>query len=160
MATGYSQAVAIKAELIKAFTNEQHPGGKLSSVLAIGPTSYPESGVFPYVGVDIVKMKEAFIANHKIRLTIDFAISVSVRSTTLLQDAYKVRDALLDDGAGNGLQPILHNNMYLLLNGLIEKSEIGDIILLSNIDGDKGAAQTQFFADAVIMYSVNQTITV
>lgn len=160
MATPYSQATAIKAALINTFTTNQGPSGKLAPVLSIGPTSFPESGVYPYCGLDIIQMNEAFVANHKIRLTIDFGISISVKTNTLLQDAYTIRDSIIDDGEGNGVQPILRSLMYTLLDGLIEKCEIGKTIFINNVEDDKSAAPTVFYADAVILFTVNQTINV
>jgi len=160
MATPYSQATAIKAALINTFTTSQGVSGVLAPVLSVGPTSFPESGTYPYVGVDIVRMNEDFVGNHKVRLTIDFGISISVKSTTLLQDAYTVRDSIIDDGNGNGVQPLLRSIMTSLLGGLIEKAEIGQTILLNNVEDDKTSPPTVFYADAVITYTVCQTINV
>ena len=158
--SSYSQAIAIKTEIINEFVAQMGTGGKLSTVKAIGPTAFPESGVYPYVGVELIKSTEEFVANHKIRANFTFAISISVKSTTLLQDAYTARDAIIDDGTGNGVQPLLRSAMYGLFAGLVEKSEIGSTILLSNVEGDKSGALTNFFADAVIMLETYQTLTV
>ena len=158
--TPYAQTTLIKQAIINAFAAQQGASGKLASVLAIGPTAFPEANAYPYIGVDIVKTKEEFIGNHHMRISIDFGISCSVKSITLLQDAYTQRDVILDDGNGNGYQPILRNMMYTLLGGLITKCEIGDTIFLSNVSQDKLAAPTEFYADAVTMFHVWQTINI
>ena len=162
---GYSQALAIKEAIITVFTASQGASGTLYAVKAVGPTGYNETGVSPYVGVELIKTSESFGASHQIKIKMSFGISVSVTSTTLLQDAYKARDLIIDDGNGNGIQPLLRNSIYTLLvdtNGdpLIEKCEITDTILLSNVSESKASAPTVFYADALIVFECYQGITI
>ncbi len=156
----HSFAVQIKQALISLLTTNLGPSGMLSTVKAVGATSYSEVGVYPYVGVDIIKTTEKFVANHRVRITLDIGISISCRSTTLLIDAYNQRDSILDDGIGNGIQPILRQQMYLFLNGLIQKCEITDTIYLSNVSENKSSAPVEFFADALVIWNVSQIILV
>ena len=156
----YAQTVLIKQAVLNALVAQQAPGGKLASVQSIGPTAFPESNTYPYIGCDIIKTKEEFIGNHHMRICIDFGITCSVKTITLLADAYAIRDTLLDDGNGNGFLPVLRNMMYTLLGGLITKAEIGETIFLSNVSQDRSAAPTEFYADVVVMFKVWQNINV
>lgn len=162
----YSQVVKIKAALIDVFTTNQGPSGMLSTVKSIGGTSYCETGVFPYIGVDIIQTKPEFVSIHKLRTSVEFGISISVRSTTLLIDAYNARDIIIDDGNGNGVMQVLREQYSQLLsstNGgipLIEKCDIGQTIFLSNVSENKSSPMTEFFADAVIVFTVYSTVNI
>lgn len=157
----FAQTVLIQQALIDAFTATQSPSGALSSVAAIGETTFNETGLYPYLSVEWIHTKEDFVAVRKVRITCTFGISISCRSTTLLVDAKRQRDRLIDDGQGGGLQPILRNIMTTtFLGGLIEMSHIVETISLSSVQADKGQAQTEYFSDGTTIFEAAATITV
>lgn len=161
MPTLFSQAVATKAALIKVFTNNQGASGMLSSVKSIGSTGLNETGVYPYIGVDLIQIqKPEFVSIHKLRSCMEFGISISCMSPNLLLDAYAQRDSIIDDGAGNGVWQILREQYFLLLGGLIEKCDLGQVVLLANTETDKAAASTVFYADALIVFYAYATVNI
>lgn len=158
MATSYGQTNAIKAAIIGLFTTEMQTG-KLPSVLAVGPVAYPEAGVYPYIGVELIHRKEEVIANNNRASKCLWGINISVRSTTLMQDAVALRDVIIDDGAGNGVEPLLRNVARTRFSGLISKGEIKEVFMTNNLDANKTDTPTEFFSEAAIFFETLQVIT-
>ena len=153
MSLPYAKIVQIKQALIDVFTDAQCASGQLSTIQSVGGTNFNEAGAWPYLGVDIIQIKEpVFASNHRLRHVIEFGINVSVRSTDRLIDARSALDPILDDGAGNGVLNILRQQYYLLLGGLLEKVDFGRMYFLNNVQADDKSAPTAFFSDAVVIF--------
>jgi hypothetical protein len=158
MSTSYSLTNAIKQAIISAFTAEQGTG-RLATVQSVGPAWLNEAEVYPYIGVELIHRKEQIIGNQQRLSTARWGITVSVKSTTLLADAYASRDVLIDDGAGNGVEPILRDMAYNRLNGLISTGELIEVVLTSNLDTSKSDSPSEFFAEAAIIFETKQVIS-
>lgn len=157
MSTPFSLAVATKAAIIDAFTAEQGVGGKLSSVVSIGTTCFPETNAYPYIGVELVQRKESFYTNNQ-RLSIcRWVANISVKDEDLLKNAVDALEVIIDDGEGNGIEPIIRAFSRNKLGGVIFRAEL-DTTTFMNSGDDKEAAATEFFAEALVVFATWQVI--
>jgi hypothetical protein len=143
----------IKTALLSLFTSNLNT--RLQLVNSVGPVSFPESGVFPYVGVEEVNRVEKVIGNHSISSTVNWDISVVVKTTgnMLLQDAVNLRNLVLDDGNNNGVEPILREVNSSLLSGLISRASIGEVRYFTSQGFDKmGSLSGGYVAGAIISW--------
>jgi hypothetical protein len=160
-----SIAAATNKAIINRLTAQQGTG-TLASVRSIGTTTFPEANVYPYVGVELVHRKEEIWGSLHKKSILTFAISISVRTTadtSTLADAVSQRDLIIDDGSGNGIEPILRSfNLDVggALNGTSIKAEILDVLLTTNAAEDKSASPSVYYAEGLIMFQVTQQINI
>jgi hypothetical protein len=161
MSTYFAQVVAIKQAMLDVLTSNMGASGMLYGIKSIGGTFYSETGVWPFIGLDIVQIqKPEFVSIHKLRHCIEFCANVSVRSNTLLIDARTALNPFLDDGQGNGLLQIIREQYYQLLDGLIEKVDQGQIIFISNVSENASSPPTAFFSEAAVFFNVYFTVNI
>ena len=158
MISPFSQTVQVKEALINLLMASMSASGALPTVESIGPTYLNEVGVNNYVGVEVFHIVEK-PWSRRVEVTISFGISISVKSPTdKLQDAYPIRDYIIDAGDGiHGIQPILRAQMSTLypgayLDGLIASSNIKETILISSTAAPNANIPTAYVAEAAIMW--------
>ncbi len=112
--------------------NGPNTGGTLQKVASLGRKSiWPSFTLLPFVGVQLLEQKEALSASgRKHEITTDFHVGVSVKVLGTAEEILQVDDALdeletlCDDGAGNGVCPILRANSAYNLGSLIDPSGV------------------------------------
>ena len=151
--------LTIQNAIIAKVTAEAVDGGKLASVALIGKTAYPGMilASYPYVGVEIGHREEDPGANNEMKSTIQYLCSVYVHSDVSLDDAYAQREALLDDGNGNGLENVLRS--------IVPQTDLGawqayirEVRYESSLTDGRRQNGTEWIAMAVIRYEVKAVI--
>ena len=98
-----------------------NPDGQLPLVAAVGKSTWPRFGSLPYVGVDppSLSLKQRYSAPRRDKLSLDMrliaAVQVQSQGDTVinLEQAWEQLVPIIDDGEGNGVQPILRNDVLL-----------------------------------------------
>lgn len=116
---------------LRAGTN---PTGKLQGVKAVGKSSFPDFAALPFVGVQLERSRQdVYSAPRGFKVHHDFTISVVVEveaagdAIISLDDGMAALQAILDDGAGNGVYPILMTRANFSLGGITYESMVTEI---------------------------------
>ena len=102
--------------------------GLLQTVASVGQSDWPEFNALPFVGVALKDWDESEAFTQKRKLVSVFQIVAVVdvvasgSSVIQLADAYKKLMAILSDGNGNGIYPLLHDPANYFLGGAAEKT--------------------------------------
>jgi len=89
-------------------------GGLLQSVASVGKSDWPEFNALPFVGVALKSWSIEQRATSQRKLVATFRVLVAVdvvaggTNVINLADAYAKAMGIIDDGAGNGIIPILN----------------------------------------------------
>jgi hypothetical protein len=135
-----------------------NPGGLLPLVATVGKSTWPRFGSLPYVGVDppSMSLKQRYSAPRRDKLSLDLRIIAAVQvqsegdTVINLEQAWEQLVPIIDDGEGNGVQPILRNDV--LLGGNAIETYITSIRLL----WDRApAGGSSYIAWAELAYNVD-----
>jgi hypothetical protein len=107
---------------------------QLNSVLTVGKSTWPAFGALPFVGLDPprITLLERYAAPRRDKLALNTKLIAIVDVSPLddlvlnLDAAWAALFPIMDDGEGNGIQPILRNDS--ILGGNAIETYFSDII--------------------------------
>lgn len=146
--------------LLTLIRNAAVPGGQLAAINLVESVAPPEQGVFPVVGVQFSDYAETTYGNrtHKITSTFDVVVAVQqkfdARSPIVdtTSSALTALRPLVNDGAGNGMSPLLRANPTL--GGLCYRSYIQSMRYLVAQDAASSAGTIATAAYAYVCEDV------
>lgn len=150
---------SIESSIYATLEAERQPGGRISSVVAIGNAWLNEVSEFPYVFVDFDSLTQEPSASRQRKQVCTYLIGIAYQSSVSLSDARTQVKLLLDDGNGNGLLPVLNDGANFSWQQQTNWSELRDVKLYDN-GMDNQSTASQFVAYAVARFDVWQYLTV
>lgn len=167
MASVNSLAEAQWTQLVSIMTADMGTGKRLPTVLDVRKSAHLWTGLVPSVGVQLLKVTEDTYTTHTHMARCNFQIVAATQSVQTvngsqrtpanLDDAMNQLQAIIDDGAGNGICAILRDKANTTLAGN------AIIITIQSVDYSwsvQPGDQAEVMAYAIVTLETKQSVTI
>ncbi len=165
-----AQTQAIWSYILNLITTENAPGKRLAGIKDVRKSIHFWTGITPAIGVQPKGWRYVGDYGQRRRyVEVDFLIAIAVATTATpatsgsngraanLDDALAALQVFLDDGNGNGFEPIVHDPANLTLGQLCTKQNLEECMYDWQI---RPNADQRLWAYGVYQWKVETIVTV
>jgi hypothetical protein len=157
----------IESAIVRALASEMNltgtnPSGRLQTVKSIGKCRINEGvpALYPYIGVEDYTERESPDSTAAREVETIWRVDIQTRSTVSLTDAKAQLRPILEDGAGNGVRPILRDPANFSLGNLLRSSEVIQTDRTDDLEKDPSGSTAAFFAGATVYVKTRAYVTI